>query len=146
MRVPIRSSIAGIEYWDTEEKRSITVPHGEEPDFEFVENPSSLVTEGKQVIGFDHSKKEFIGIDVSDQKDLSVNPKDEILDSEGNTGEDLNGEGMADTSQEPIEETDDELEKMSVKKLREFAKKQEIDIPNAVRAKGDIIEIIREAK
>lgn len=44
MRVPIRKTINGTEYWDTEFKKSILVPTGVEPDFEVTENPKSLLT------------------------------------------------------------------------------------------------------
>ena len=42
MRVLIRSSASGTEYWDTEEKRNVFVPKGQEPDFEVTENPESM--------------------------------------------------------------------------------------------------------
>ncbi len=44
MRVLIRSSASGSEYWDTEEKRNVFVPKGQEPDFEVTENPESMLS------------------------------------------------------------------------------------------------------
>lgn len=43
MKVEIRKTISGTEYWDTKEQRSLFVPAGEEPGFEVTENPKSLV-------------------------------------------------------------------------------------------------------
>lgn len=45
--------------------------------------------------------------------------------------------------------SDDEsvvLEEMNVKELREYAKRKGIEIPSAVRAKGEILNIIKESK
>ncbi|MBJ1785539.1 hypothetical protein JFI42_14645, partial [Enterococcus faecalis] len=44
MRVLIRSSAFGSEYWDTEEKRNVFVPKGQDPDFEVTENPESMLS------------------------------------------------------------------------------------------------------
>lgn len=44
MRVLIRSSASGTEYWDTKEKRNVFVPKGQEPDFEVNENPESMLS------------------------------------------------------------------------------------------------------
>lgn len=143
MRVLIRKTIAGSEYWDNEEKRSIFVPLGQEPDFEAVDNPQSMLIDGKEVIGFNHTNKEFIGFDTSDQKDFSVNGNGEVLDSDGNTEEDFDEqEPTTDSSQEDT----NPLGEMSVKQLREYAKKNDIEIPGAVRAKSDIVNIIKEAE
>ena len=35
---------------------------------------------------------------------------------------------------------------MTVKELREYAKRKGIEIPSAVRAKGDILKIIKESE
>lgn len=45
MRVLVRTTVAGNEYWDTEGKRTIFIPTGQEPDFEVTENPDSMITQ-----------------------------------------------------------------------------------------------------
>ena len=84
----IRSSITGTEYWDSEKKKTVVVPKGQEPDFE--------VTEEK-------------GILIDDGSFMTIN-------------------------------------NMTAKELRAYAKKHGIDIPGAIRAKGDILKFIREAE
>lgn len=134
MRVLTRKTIAGSEYWDNEEKRSIFVPLGQEPDFEVVDNPQSMLRDGKEIVA---------GFDTSDQKDFSVNGNGEVLDSDGNTEEDFDDQEL---TTDPSQEDTDPLDEMSVKQLREYAKKNDIEIPGAVRAKSDIVNIIKEAE
>ncbi|HDX9640336.1 TPA: hypothetical protein ROY14_002427 [Bacillus mobilis] len=43
MITEIRKTISGTEYWDSEEKRSLFVPTGEEPGFEVTVNPESMI-------------------------------------------------------------------------------------------------------
>lgn len=43
MRTLVRTTLAGNEYWDNEEKRIIFVPVGEAPDFKVTENPESML-------------------------------------------------------------------------------------------------------
>ncbi|MBR3120569.1 MAG: hypothetical protein IKF29_15240 [Oceanobacillus sp.] len=43
MITEIRKTISGTEYWDSEEKRSLFVPAGEEPGFEVTVNPESMI-------------------------------------------------------------------------------------------------------
>ncbi|MBF7147077.1 hypothetical protein [Bacillus toyonensis] len=43
MITEIRKTISGTEYWDTKEKRSLFVPTGEEPGFEVIKNPKSMI-------------------------------------------------------------------------------------------------------
>ncbi|GAB6474461.1 Rho termination factor N-terminal domain-containing protein [Bacillus cereus] len=43
MIIEIRKTISGTEYWDSEEKRSLFVPTGEEPGFEVTVNPESMI-------------------------------------------------------------------------------------------------------
>jgi hypothetical protein len=45
MNVETRKTAQGTEYWDTKEKRIRFVPAGQEPDFDVVENPKSMVKE-----------------------------------------------------------------------------------------------------
>lgn len=44
MKVLIRKTIAGNEYWDTDEKKTLFVGKGEIPDFEIEKNPESMLT------------------------------------------------------------------------------------------------------
>lgn len=142
MKVPIRKTIAGTEYWDTEEKRSMFVPKGTEPDFEVTENPKSMITpEGDKVVAvLDHSATP----DLSNAADFihAGTIKQEVLDSDGNTKDDFDGEPVTN----PEEEEPSELDSKTAKELRAYAKKNNIEIPAAIRAKGDILEIIKESE
>ncbi|MEY8307725.1 hypothetical protein AAK913_14110 [Enterococcus faecium] len=123
----IRSSITGTEYWDSEKKKTVVVPKGQEPDFE--------VTEEKGILSDGENFLTINGEPIIDSN--------EILDSGENTATDYDGNEA--TNDQSAEETD-ELDNMTAKELRAYAKKHRIDIPGAIRAKGDIINLIREAK
>lgn len=123
----IRSSITGTEYWDSEKKKTVVVPKGQEPDFE--------VTEEKGILSDCENFLTINGEPIIDSN--------EILDSGENTATDYDGNEA--TNDQSAEETD-ELDNMTAKELRAYAKKHRIDIPGAIRAKGDIINLIREAK
>lgn len=133
MKVPIRKTIAGTEYWDTEKKQSLFVPKGSEPDFEVTENPKSMITpEGdKGVIAYDESdgKDKAVVTEMVKQDDGTIEVKD--IKVTENIGED----------EEPSE-----LDSMNTKELRAYAKKNGITIPAAIRAKGDILRTIEEAE
>ena len=133
MKVPIRKTIAGTEYWDTEKKQSLFVPKGSEPDFEVTENPKSMITpEGdKGVIVYDESdgKDKAVVTEMVKQDDGTIEVKD--IKVTENIGED----------EEPSE-----LDSMNTKELRAYAKKNGITIPAAIRAKGDILRTIEEAE
>lgn len=119
MKVPIRKTIVGTEYWDTEAKRSLFVPKGQEPDFEVTENPKSMITpEGDKVV---------VDTFVKGDETIEVNSID------------------ANDAVEISEEQPSELDSMNTKELRAYAKKNGIEIPAAIRAKGDILEIIKES-
>ncbi len=51
MITEIRKTISGTEYWDNEKKKSLFVPTGEEPGFEVIVNPESMI------LGMDLSSK-----------------------------------------------------------------------------------------
>lgn len=133
MKVLVRKSAAGAEYWDTEEKRSIFLPKGMEPDFEVTANPKSMITpESKKVpVTVIDDASEITGgfIQVDEDKQKQPDPE------EGNESVD---------KAEP--KKPDDLENKTVKELRAMAKKEGIDIPNAIRTKGDIINIIESAR
>lgn len=133
MRVLIRSSASGSEYWDTEEKRIVFVPKGQEPDFEVTENPESML-----------SKEADLYV-----SGLPITVGNVTVDTDG-----IKGERLLTTASDDDEEQDeivpsDEsvvLEEMNVKELREYAKRKGIEIPSAARAKGDILNIIKESE
>ncbi|HAQ1207769.1 TPA: hypothetical protein IW790_002641, partial [Enterococcus faecium] len=103
------------------------VPKGQEPDFEVTEEKGILIDDGS-----------FMTI-----KGEPITNSNEVLDSDGNTTNDFDGDEA--TNDQFAEETD-ELDNMTAKELRAYAKKHGIDIPGAIRAKGDILKFIREAE
>ncbi|MBD9845965.1 hypothetical protein IHP33_09515 [Enterococcus faecalis] len=133
MRVLIRSSASGSEYWDIEEKRNVFVPKGQEPDFEVTENPESML-----------SKEADLYV-----SGLPITVGNVTVDTDG-----IKGERLLTTASDDDEEQDeivpsDEsvvLEEMNVKELREYAKRKGIEIPSAARAKGEILNIIKESE
>ncbi|NSW11108.1 hypothetical protein FKZ00_10935 [Enterococcus faecalis] len=133
MRVLIRSSASGSEYWDTEEKRNVFVPKGQEPDFEVTENPESMLSKEADL---------YVG-------GLPITVGNVTVDTDGIKGARLLTTASADEEQDEIVPSDDEsvvLEEMSVKELREYAKRKDIEIPSAVRVKGEILNIIKESE
>lgn len=134
MKALVRKSVAGAEYWDTKEKRSIFVPKGMEPDFEVTANPKSMINpESQKVPATVIDANEITGgfIQVDEDKDKQKQPDPE--------------EGIESVDKAEPKQPDD-LENKTVKELRAMAKKEGIDIPNAIRTKGDIINIIESAR
>ncbi|EOB3454975.1 Rho termination factor N-terminal domain-containing protein [Enterococcus hirae] len=123
----IRTSITGTEYWDSEKKKTVVFPKGQEPNFEVMEE-KGILSDGKT----------FVAVNG----ELIANSSG-ILDSDGNTIADFDEDEV--TNDQSSEETD-ELDNMTAKELRAYAKKHGIDIPSAIRAKGDILNLIREAE
>ncbi|EKR9303935.1 hypothetical protein P9705_002405 [Enterococcus faecalis] len=126
MRVLIRSSASGKEYWDTEEKRNVFVPKGQEPNFEFSDESVSMID------------NKIISVDKSEGNDSTVVVVAEKQD-----------DGALQVNSIDVVPSDDEsvvLEEMSVKKLREYAKRNDIEIPSAVRVKAEILNIIKESE
>ncbi|MBO6402314.1 hypothetical protein [Enterococcus faecalis] len=134
MRVLIRSSASGTEYWDTEEKRNVFVPKGQEPDFEVTENPKSML-----------SKEADLYV-----SGLPITVGNVTVDTGGIKGERLLTTASADDDEEQDELVPSDesvvLEEMNVKELREYAKRKGIEIPSAARAKGDILNIIKKSE
>lgn len=135
MRVLIRSSASGSEYWDTEEKRNVFVPKGQEPAFEVTENPESMLSKEADL---------YVG-------GLPINVGNVTIDTDEIKGERLLTTASAtdDEEQDELVPSDDEsvvLEEMNVKELREYAKRKGIEIPSAARAKGDILNIIKKSE
>ncbi|HAP4781414.1 TPA: hypothetical protein IUX25_002201 [Enterococcus faecalis] len=133
MCVLIRSSVSGSEYWDTEEKRNVFVPKGQEPDFEVTENPESMLSKEADL---------YVG-------GLPITVGNVTIDTDGIKGERLLTTASADDEEPDEIVSSDEsvvLEEMNVKELREYAKRKGIEIPSAVRAKGEILNIIKESE
>lgn len=133
MRVLIRSSASGTEYWDTEEKRNVFVPKGQEPDFEVTENPESMISKEADL---------YVG-------GLPITVGNVTVDTDGIKGERLLTTASADDEEQDELVPSDEsvvLEEMNVKELREYAKRKGIEIPSAARAKGDILNIIKKSE
>ncbi|EKK5901622.1 hypothetical protein POB01_002011 [Enterococcus faecalis] len=133
MRVLTRSSASGSEYWDTEEKRNVFVPKGQEPDFEVTENPESML-----------SKEADLYV-----SGLPITVGNVTVDTDGIKGERLLTTASADDEEQDELVPSDEsvvLEEMNVKELREYAKRKGIEIPSAARAKGDILNIIKKSE
>ncbi|EGO7769064.1 hypothetical protein ACFJXE_07755 [Enterococcus faecalis] len=133
MRVLTRSSASGSEYWDTEEKRNVFVPKGQEPDFEVTENPESML-----------SKEADLYV-----SGLPITVRNVTVDTDGIKGERLLTTASADDEEQDELVPSDEsvvLEEMNVKELREYAKRKGIEIPSAARAKGDILNIIKKSE
>ncbi|EJV28779.1 hypothetical protein HMPREF1341_01631 [Enterococcus faecalis ERV81] len=134
MRVLTRSSASGSEYWDTEEKRNVFVPKGQEPDFEVTENPESMLSKEADL---------YVG-------GLPITVGNVTIDTDGIKGERLLTTASAadDEEQDELVPSDESvvLEEMNVKELREYAKRKGIEIPSAARAKGDILNIIKKSE
>ncbi|HAP7601661.1 TPA: Rho termination factor N-terminal domain-containing protein [Enterococcus faecium] len=130
--IKIRTSITGTEYWDSEKKKTVVVPKGQEPKFDTSEQTDMTVF-----------AKAIVGDGVLFKSGEEIHLSGEELDSDGNTAADFDGDEA--TNDQSTEDTD-ELDNMTAKELRAYAKKHGIDIPGAVRAKGDIIHLIREAE
>lgn len=43
MKVLVRKTLTGTEYWDTKAKKTLFVPTGVKPDFEVTDNPDSMI-------------------------------------------------------------------------------------------------------
>ncbi|AHZ54027.1 hypothetical protein P4H56_23910 [Bacillus cereus] len=86
MITEIRKTISGTEYWDNKEKRSLFVPTGEEPGFEVVVNPESMIIK--------HADNKVVGVEVIDT-DTEINLDDmnveELLSFAKDNGIDVPG-------------------------------------------------------
>ncbi|EOO54904.1 hypothetical protein FNE59_07600 [Bacillus thuringiensis] len=64
MITEIRKTISGTEYWDNEEKRSLFVPTGEEPEFEVTVKPKSMIAK--------FADDKVIDVKVTELDDMTV--------------------------------------------------------------------------
>lgn len=69
MRVEIRTTGQGTEYWDNIEKRTIFVPTGKKPNFEVTKNPKSMVAKKETA----DSKEKIVDEDKNVNDALGVN-------------------------------------------------------------------------
>lgn len=112
------------------------VPKGQEPDFEVTENPESMLSKEADL---------YVG-------GLPITVGNVTIDTDGIKGERLlttaSDDDDDDEEQDEIVPSDESvvLEEMNVKELREYAKRKGIEIPSAARAKGDILNIIKESE
>lgn len=137
MIVQIRQNIAGTEYWDTEKKKSIFVLKGQQSDFKVEDNPKSMITSEDDKVIVSNSSEGLI---------ITGKSKAEALDSAGKTKDDLDGEPINEPDNESIAEEPSELDGMTIKQLREYAKEKNITIPSALKTKGDIIALISDSE
>ncbi|AHN20296.1 hypothetical protein [Lysinibacillus varians] len=49
MKVQIRTTANGTEYWDNEAKKTLFVPAGEQPSFNVTESPTTMLHKGETV-------------------------------------------------------------------------------------------------
>lgn len=49
MKVPIRTTANGTEYWDNEVKKVLFVPAGDKPSFDVTESPTTMLHKGEIV-------------------------------------------------------------------------------------------------
>lgn len=98
MRIKTRETGTGTEYWDNIEKRTVFVPHGEEPGFE-----------------------------VKEREDVdSMLAKNQVEDT---------------VPDGPIAMLPD----MTVKELKQYAADNEVEIPEGIKKKDDIIGFLNQA-
>ncbi len=144
MKVPIRKTIAGTEYWDTEKKQSLFVPKGSEPDFEVTENPKSMITTEGDKKDLGNAAKPIIkGAEAKPGEIPEINNAADHIHARTIKQEVLDPDGEPVTN--PEDDQPSELDSMNTKELRAYAKKNGITIPAAIRSKGDILRTIEES-
>lgn len=112
MNVLVRESATGKEYWDNEAKKNRFVPHGIEPDFEVTTDPETMI-----------------------HKDLKANVTV--------TGDMTYGKDSTVINGKVVDEVNDpDLESMKVAQLKEYAAANELEIPNEIKTKKEIISFI----
>ena len=116
MRTLVRTTLAGNEYWDNEEKRIIFVPVGEAPDFKVTENPESMLHK-------DLKANVTVNVDLSTTKDLTA----------------INGK-VVDLDDDII--SDVVLEDLNLKQLKEFAATNKLTIPATIKTRADIVKFL----
>ena len=80
MRIPIRKTSQGTEYWCNEDKRTVFLPTGVKPDFKVTENPKSMLQK-------DDSKTDdqtAVNLDEMNVEQMLVYAKEKKVDVPGN--------------------------------------------------------------
>lgn len=121
MKTLVRTTIAGREYWDNVNKRTILVAKGSEPNFEVTENPETMLADG--------NIKEVVSEPKQLEQALPITDEEDILSELEFEREDISVP---------------ELDGMKVSELKDFAKEHNIEIPNAIRSKADITDFIKD--
>ena len=136
----IRSTATGNEYWDNVDKKTVLVPKGEEPKFE-VESDNSMIIS----VDYANGKDQTVFTEVKQNSDKALTVKEiTIPEGMGIVNDEMINQELI-NEEDLIEEpglTFEELEKLNIPKLREKAKELGIDVPAAIRTKGDIINLI----
>lgn len=101
-RIKVSENAQGTIYWDNVEKRSIFVARDQEPDFEFEENPETMI---------------HVPVDLKVTLDGKA-----VVDALANGT-------VEQTAQQPDKQPDDDISLLSVKQLRDIAKEKELDVP-----------------
>lgn len=112
MNVLVRESATGKEYWDNEAKKNRFVPHGIEPDFEVTTDPETMIHK-------DLKANVTVNVDMATGKDFTA----------------INGKVVDEVN-------DPDLESMKVNQLKEYAAANELEIPNEIKTKKEIISFI----
>lgn len=112
MNVLVRESATGKEYWDNEAKKNRFVPHGIEPDFEVTTDPETMIHK-------DLKANVTVNVDMASGKDFKA----------------INGKVVDEVN-------DPDLESMKVNQLKEYAAANELEIPNEIKTKKEIISFI----
>ncbi|MFD2628738.1 hypothetical protein [Oceanobacillus kapialis] len=100
MKVEVRKTAQGTEYWDTEEKRTLFVPAGKKPSFEVTNEPKSMV--GNEAATVDNDK----GIDLANlnKEELLAFAKDHNITIPGNVSKEDKIREIIETSLTAAEE------------------------------------------
>lgn len=142
MKVLIRTTATGSEFWDAKEKRTIFVPAGKKPDFVATVNPDSMIyktdtpNQDDVNVKLDDNKVQGEIID-SQESEEPENAKTEKQENENNE--------ITETEIPESEETENQesgLEDLTVKELYGYAESVEVEIPKSAKTKRAIIEFL----
>lgn len=91
MKVLIRKTLTGAEYWDTEAKKTLFVPVGEKPDFDVTKDPETMIggvdlVSGKDMTAIDGKVVDEPEFDLDDMntEDLLEFAKENGVEVPGN--------------------------------------------------------------
>lgn len=84
MKVEIRKTISGTEYWDTKAKRTLFVPAGKKPDFEVTKDPVTIIGGVDLASGKDMTVVNGINLDDMNKEQLLEFAEKNAIDVPGN--------------------------------------------------------------